>query len=64
MIKYIKYYEPCFWINFKLLTVTTVRSTRFLDTSLLSGTIGLLTVVVVVNKSLIGCTTKNWATNN
>lgn len=41
-----------------LLTVTTVRSVRlFLDTSLLSGTIGLLTVVVVVNKSLIGCTT-------
>lgn len=41
-----------------ILTVTTVRSVRlFLDTSLLSGTIGLLTVVVVVNKSLIGCTT-------
>ncbi|KAE9545014.1 hypothetical protein AGLY_000557 [Aphis glycines] len=32
-----------------------LRSTRFLDTSLLSGTIGLLTVVVVVNKSLIDC---------
>lgn len=44
------------------LTVITLRSTRlFLDTSLLSGTIGLFTVVVVVNKSFIGCTTKNWA---
>lgn len=44
--------------NFNVLTVIIVRSTRlFLDISLLSGTIGLLTVVVVVNKSLIGCTT-------
>lgn len=47
-----------FHINLNVLTVTIVRSTRlFLDTSLLSGTIGLLTVAVVVNKSLIGCTT-------
>lgn len=50
------------YLLWKILTVTTARSTRlFLETSLLSGTIGLLTEAVVVNKSLIGWTTKNWA---
>lgn len=51
--------------SLKILTATTVRSDLlFLETSLLRGTIGLLAVVVVVNKSLIGCTTKNWAVIN